>query len=437
MPFMMFSVVEILWVLSLNIRISVLLCGGKELLRQRYCTIHPKVGESLYKHGIITELEFLSVLRALVFIIVIVLYSQLFRFLRRPDTVEIVSLNASGDDGTGTRRGSQGSVNGLYNSAKAKIAGFTVSKSEGDANDWPLKDLSAEVPPWEKLHISYAGSDLNAFSSLESDGPRREPARKGTESTLVSSSASRKCSDDLIAERGEKWKHAWSESGTPTEEIEITLEYIPENQILDPGRVSGHPITPMSIAESNGSLTELVPKAKTAPEAYIQNTSRRVSIDANAILADERKVNQIRATNKSGLGLESDEEEAGEGVPGSKGFKRRQTLEEFFAENQASIGELEERARRAQRHNGGDGLEMQQSAASYFNKQASLLMLYFPIAYLIVFTFSVVRLLYDMITQKPNAVLTILSLWFVLSVGLVDALVYVSIYMSSRSMNES
>lgn len=64
------------------------------------------------------------------------------------------------------------------------------------------------------------------------------------------------------------------------------------------------------------------------------------------------------------------------------------------------------------------------SAASYFNRQAALLMLYFPLAYLVVFAFSLVRLIYDMATYKPSAALSALSLWFVLSAGLMDALVY-------------
>ena len=67
-----------------------------------------------------------------------------------------------------------------------------------------------------------------------------------------------------------------------------------------------------------------------------------------------------------------------------------------------------------------------QSAASYYNRQASLLMLYLPLAYIVVFGFSLVRLIYDMVTQKPNAGLNVVSLWFVMSVGLIDALIYVS-----------
>lgn len=53
-------------------------------------------------------------------------------------------------------------------------------------------------------------------------------------------------------------------------------------------------------------------------------------------------------------------------------------------------------------------------------------MLYLPLAYIVVFGFSLVRLIYDMVTQKPNAGLNVVSLWFVMSVGLIDALIYVS-----------
>jgi hypothetical protein len=53
-------------------------------------------------------------------------------------------------------------------------------------------------------------------------------------------------------------------------------------------------------------------------------------------------------------------------------------------------------------------------------------MLYIPLAYLFLFTFSLVRLIYDMVTSKSSPFLSVSSLWAVLSVGLVDALLYVS-----------
>ncbi len=103
---------------------------------------------------------------------------------------------------------------------------------------------------------------------------------------------------------------------------------------------------------------------------------------------------------------------------------QQQTLQQFFAQYQLTPDEIDVERRRNDKTREVNHKE--QSASSYFNRQASLLMLYFPIAYLIVFTFSLVRLIYDMSTSKHNTFLTIISLWTVLSVGLVDALVYVS-----------
>jgi hypothetical protein len=67
-------------------------------------------------------------------------------------------------------------------------------------------------------------------------------------------------------------------------------------------------------------------------------------------------------------------------------------------------------------------------------------MLYFPLAvstitdpltstdrqYMLVFSVSLIRLIYDMVHSTPNPILQIASGWMVLSVGLIDAVVYVS-----------
>jgi hypothetical protein len=45
---------------------------------------------------------------------------------------------------------------------------------------------------------------------------------------------------------------------------------------------------------------------------------------------------------------------------------------------------------------------------------------------MLVFSVSIVRLIYAMAHRQPSPVLTLLSNWMVLSAGLVDALVYVS-----------
>jgi hypothetical protein len=45
---------------------------------------------------------------------------------------------------------------------------------------------------------------------------------------------------------------------------------------------------------------------------------------------------------------------------------------------------------------------------------------------MVVFSVSLIRLIYDMIHKYANPILQIASAWMVLSVGLIDAVVYVS-----------
>lgn len=69
------------------------------------------------------------------------------------------------------------------------------------------------------------------------------------------------------------------------------------------------------------------------------------------------------------LGPEEREERVGEGARELK--EQGQTMQEFFAEYQMTPAE----AKAVGKH-----VSQQRSAANYFNRQASLLMLYFPIA---------------------------------------------------------
>ena len=45
---------------------------------------------------------------------------------------------------------------------------------------------------------------------------------------------------------------------------------------------------------------------------------------------------------------------------------------------------------------------------------------------MVVFSISLARLAHDMVSSRSNPLLALLSAWFVLSVGISDALVYVS-----------
>lgn len=360
------------------------------------------------------------------------LYSQLFRFLRRPDTITVNSTQGSASD--------SGQLSeGILRTVKTK-----VKLATGGDSAWPMKDLKDDIPPWEKLHINNVGGLLGQpLEPFGWDTPRDDDmghsnsnsmdrARKNTDTTLVDRSTRSSVESKRENADGRNRSIGESEGDYNMVETDGNLHYIPEDQVVHSRRGSAQPsiLLGSTPTPSSGLLMTGPPinglNSSTTASSYnlpYNGTSRRVSIDHEAIMQDERKnVLVPLASASTGKSAESSEDDDASFDNDDKD-PNRQTLHEFFAQNQPPLDELEQQ--RARKDDEED-LDPRQSAASYFNRQASLLMLYFPLAYLIVFTFSLIRLLYDMITHKPNPVMTMVSLWFVLSVGLVDAAIYVS-----------
>lgn len=66
---------------------------------------------------------------------------------------------------------------------------------------------------------------------------------------------------------------------------------------------------------------------------------------------------------------------------------------------------------------------VEESMASYLNRKTALLMLWFPLGYVLLFSVSLVRIIYDF-ASRPPIVLRALSRWFVFAQGLLDAIIY-------------
>ncbi|KAK8847503.1 hypothetical protein IAR55_005361 [Kwoniella newhampshirensis] len=64
-----------------------------------------------------------------------------------------------------------------------------------------------------------------------------------------------------------------------------------------------------------------------------------------------------------------------------------------------------------------------ESMASYLNRKTALLMLWFPLGYLFLFSVSLIRLIYDFAGRPPES-LRAISRWLILSQGLLDAVIY-------------
>ncbi|KAJ9120109.1 hypothetical protein QFC22_003007 [Naganishia vaughanmartiniae] len=74
---------------------------------------------------------------------------------------------------------------------------------------------------------------------------------------------------------------------------------------------------------------------------------------------------------------------------------------------------------------GSDGTEfIQESTASYLNRKTAMLMLYFPLAYCLLFSVSLIRIIFDFSANGSPKPLRVIARWFVFSQGAVDAIIY-------------
>jgi hypothetical protein len=345
--------------------------------------------------------------RIIVFIAVFILYSRLFKFLRRPDTITLA------ESGTNT-----GDVNRVIfeqdQIKQSRPAGAGFWSDMGRAAGFPQKESSMQppsdtVPPWELLHLNNVGLDLEKMAipvtsptNQEGRPPQRVPLswnipdddlsrsdRIPTTSTLVGSDRARKLSS---SDSGPHQATAY-----PTER-DIQEGVVLPSLALTPAARSHHSI------QSNEPPSPLQLDDKPLDDADDQDNDVQLQRSPNeSVRSDLREA--LRDYDRK--------------TSGEQDLSAGQELRDLFMANQTERHDALE-------HTDASDIRRGESAGAYRNRQASLLMLYFPLAYMFVFSFSLIRLLYNMITQKPNVGLTIASLWFVLSAGLVDAAVYVS-----------
>jgi hypothetical protein len=315
--------------------------------------------------------------RAFVFLAIILLYMGLYKFLRRPDTIQVstedvTSFTLTTDD--------------LKRDVGARVR--TVPAIN------PSRDDSQDAAPWEKLVVADVGDASRRASEATCNEPPAAVA-------LPSSPVSHK--DSMV------FAPVIQEDGNAPEQVGSSSMAASER--------GGRPIQPVS--RPFGSQSTVGPSFTTSGTAASHQSASPDLTHATRRLSYSYKDGD-RIEEKSLQGSEHSSDLS----TSSRRRPRRQTMQEFFAQYQLTSVEIEEERVRRLAHQ--QQQREQQSASSYFNRQASLLMLYIPLAYLFLFTFSLVRLIYDMVTSKSSPFLSVSSLWAVLSVGLVDALLYVS-----------
>ncbi|WVR03983.1 hypothetical protein IAU60_000982 [Kwoniella sp. DSM 27419] len=336
--------------------------------------------------------------RAFVFIAICVLYTRLFRFLRRPDTIQLSTQFMAG---TQTDPNADHQMPTLATSKILRPLTRIGRRQSGQ----PPKEPANPEAPWEALEFVHVGgiNPLRSFSAAETFQPHVPNG------ILL---ASRPVSPDLISPR--------TELRDPFESTPRTRKASASSEL------SGPPSQRPSATD-----TLVTPELHYNPELQappsVDSTTRLITPDSIPTIRQQHVLSPVLSQGSkvdlededslmSRLGVEYSED-------GSSVDRRPsgQTLKEFFQEYQVGGEDVGTRERGSASESRG---QPQMSAAAYFNRQASLLMLYFPLAYMVVFSVSLVRLVYDMVHGVPNSVLSIMSSWFVLSVGLIDGLVY-------------
>lgn len=346
--------------------------------------------------------------RAFVFIAICGLYTRLFSFLRRPDTIQLSSTGGS-----------------LH--ATSVGAGVQPTRQKPPRAKTPLvsclRDPSAPLPnpaaPWEAMEFINVGGEQSWLKGDDGEVHEVEtpPDRKLSGNTTLVDAAERRFS--LVGEKIKGLSGFADRSGTGRKHSVMSLggygfgaESIKED--YGAGEGEGDDETAVNSSRTSAKLTPSRPffapeydvglAAPSPTRAWIH--SETASAPALSRIASLPFSLGSQTQTRASVPVDFDDESG-------------PSLVEFFQANQLASGV------RAPKEGDASGSAPQQmSATAYFNRQASLLMLYFPLAYMLVFSISLARLIYDMVHHRTNPVLSLLSNWMTMAVGLIDALTY-------------
>ncbi|KAL7419679.1 hypothetical protein Q5752_005593 [Cryptotrichosporon argae] len=411
--------------------------------------------------------------RALVFVGIVVLYSRLFSFLRRPDTIQLSTQFMTGSASEHAAGGSGGAIQQrvLRPFARLRLGSLQLggARRASAPSGRPRPDPAA---PWEQLEFVNVGAHVWSTNSLSAapggsggeGGPAnpvgslggRRYTHPASPATAAAFEHSMGAATRSYASQQRTQAQTFTQTASQTaSRLELgPLETTPELDAeggpdadgihwAGPGAGPGHVHRP---SEPDTLVTPVLASAARAPNGLGWGHDGGEGGDGGGGMGGGigggRGVSGggALAALKISAGESDDDDDEYDDDDDANGKRRPsgQTLKEFFQDaDQSSSGNVPLAGACARVGGGAGGAgaggkalpkakqqPLQISATAYFNRQASLLMLYFPLAYMFVFSVSLIRLIYDMVHHTTSPALTILSAWMVLSVGLIDALVF-------------
>lgn len=337
--------------------------------------------------------------RAIVFLIIIVLYTQLYRFLRRPDTITLSDdlMGANSVDGhlvSSDTADTERSV--MYNPFGKMAAKLSGHKSP------PAPDqkgfIGPERPPWEALEFVTVGRGATSQRTGAS-AAKLSPLPGAMDPTFVGGSLIESGTNPTTNDEAPPWMasppssirqgDSISRTNTPTVQP-CRPPLLPEDE-SGPGSRRKSSVPDMS-SESSGSKrpseadTLHTPRSTTVPLAVEFAAEHAQSYPTR----DHSVVHILEPTVSVGS-MDKKEMGPGEPSPPLNGLPlyphpviRRQPSPEDDEEDDRDRGEtlaqfFDASADPEARSYRGSSAGQQMSATAYFNRQASILMLWFPI----------------------------------------------------------
>lgn len=305
--------------------------------------------------------------RAFVFITIIVLYSMLYKFLRRPDTIQLSSQFVSGETGLADSAGRprrKGFLSRLRRGSKRRGSGQDGQNGEGHSAS--RVDPSA---PWEQMEfvqiggrnpLSHSRSALHFSPTASVDHQGAIPSihfesRPGSPPNFSSNYLS-STPEPLLGP-----EHRPSLASIFTNNTEIQTPLYTSNS-KRPSEAVTLVATPDSRSPPDSRSHPLSPVAS-QPEA---KTGSRTDKDIELDLGPE----VVTSLDKNARSDDEDEDDDATPVG--------QTMKQFFDDDIAASRPAGPETQAERGDSGGNPPRM--SAAAYFNRQASILMMYFPLA---------------------------------------------------------
>ncbi|KAL1409521.1 hypothetical protein Q8F55_003504 [Vanrija albida] len=341
--------------------------------------------------------------RAFVFLAICGLYTRLFSFLRRPDTIQLSSTG-----------GSLGTT-----SAAAPTRPKTPRVKTPLVSC--LRDPSASLPnpeaPWEAMEFIHVGGEQSWLKDDEADLSSDRKLSGNT--TLVGK-------DRKFSFVGEKLKGSFSERLADRAARKHSVMSLGFGESIAEDRAGADSDWTVLNSASNSaqgtpSRPFFSPEYDLAAPSPTRSTLQTVLLDKPPLAPHTERDASLSRVASLPFSLGSQTQTRGSVLPD---FDKEDdgpgpSLVEFFQANQIASG-----VRAPKEQDASASAPAQMSATAYFNRQASLLMLYFPLAYMLVFSISLARLIYDMVHHRTDPVLSLLSNWMTMAVGLIDALTY-------------